>query len=104
MDEEAKLLIVTNDKDEDGFPVEKTIEIPVYVREKAAVRTEFYEALRAGITVKTILEMRQEDWELSAHLVSGRKEYATKVEYDGSIYDIVRAYKNDRSMVEVTCS
>lgn len=104
MDEEAKLLIVTNEKDEDGFPVEKSIEIPAYVREKSATRTEFYEALRSGISIKTVLETRQEDWEQSAHMVGGKKEYATQIRYDGSVYDIVRTYKNDKSMIEIVCS
>lgn len=104
MDEEAKLLVVTNEKDEDGFPVEKSIEIPVYVREKSATRTEFYEALRSGISIKTVLETRQEDWEQSAHMVGGKKEYATQIRYDGSVYDIVRTYKNDKSMIEIVCS
>ena len=103
MDEEAKLLIIINEKDEDGFPIEKRKEIPVYVREKSATRTEFYEALRSGISIKTVLETRLEDWELSAHSVAGKKEYATQIEYDGSVYDIVRTYKNDKSMIEIIC-
>lgn len=105
MDEEAKLLIITNGKDEDGFPVETTKkEIPIYVNEKSATRAEFYEALRTGIKVKTVLETRQEDWELSAHMVDGKREYATRIEYDGSVYDIVRTYKSDKSMIEIICS
>lgn len=104
MDEEAKLLIVTNDKDEDGFSIEKKTEIPIYVSEKSATRTEFYEALRSGITIKIVLETRLEDWELSAHMIGGKKEYATRIEYDGSLYDIVRTYKNDKSMIEIVCS
>lgn len=104
MDEEANLLVIKNEKDEDGFAVEKEEKIPIYVMEKSAARTEFYEALRSGITVKMILETRQEDWELSAHMVGGKKQYATQIEYDGAVYDIVRAYKTDRSMIEITCS
>ena len=55
MYDEAKLLVITNEKDEDGFPVEKKEEITIYVNEKSATRTEFYEALRAGITIKIVL-------------------------------------------------
>lgn len=104
MDGDAKLLVVTNKKDADGFPLEEKEEIPIYVNEKSATRTEFYEALRSGITVKTVLETRQEDWELSAHIINGKREYATRIEYDGSIYDIVRTYKNDKAMIEIICS
>lgn len=104
MDDEAKLLIVINEKDEDGFPIEKKDKIPIYVNEKSATRTEFYEALRSGITIKTVLEVRQEDWELSAHMVNNRKQYASQIEYDGSVYDIIRTFKNDKSMIEIVCS
>ena len=104
MDDEAKLLVITNEKDEDGFPVEKKEEIPIYVNEKSATRTEFYEALRTGITIKTVLETRQEDWELSARMVGNKKQYASQIEYDGSVYDIVRTFKNDKSMIEIICS
>lgn len=103
-DEDAKLIIVENDKDEDGFPVETTKEIPVYVSKKSAVRSEHYEALRNGILVKMVLELRIEDFELSAHRVEGKKEYASRVEYDGGIYDIVRSYETDKATIELVCS
>ena len=104
MEEEAVLLAVKNTKDEDGFPVPDVMEAPIFVREKSATRAEFYEALRNGVKIKTVLETRQEDWEQSARLVSGKKEYASQIKYDGAVYDIVRAYKNDKSMVEIICS
>ena len=105
MTEEATLLYVTNVRDADGFPVEKTERITVYVREKSATRTEYYESLRAGQTVSLVLEVRQEDWEQTRHKSeNGHKAYATKAEYDGDVYDIVRTYKNDKSMIELICA
>ncbi|MCD7736965.1 MAG: hypothetical protein LUI07_08420 [Lachnospiraceae bacterium] len=104
MDEEATLLVVSISKNENGFPVETTTEIPIWVREKSATRAEFYSALREGITVKTIFEARQEDFELSSHLVDGKKAYATRIVHDGSTYDIVRTYRNDKSKLEIVCS
>ena len=105
MTEEATLLYVTNTKDSDGFPVEHTESVTVSVREKSATRTEYYEALRAGKTVSMVLEVRQEDWELTRHQSeNGRKAYATRAEYDGDVYDIVRTYKNDKSMIELICA
>lgn len=104
MNEEAKLLIILNEKDEDGFPKEIKEEIPIYVNEKSATRSEFYEALRSNIRIRIVLETRQEDWELSAHMVNGKKEYASRIEYDGFVYDIVRTYRNDKSMIEIICS
>lgn len=59
MDEEAKLLVVKNAKDKDGFAEESiTEEYPVYVTEKSATRSEYYAALQAGIQIKLVLEMR----------------------------------------------
>lgn len=104
MDGEAKLLIVRNGKDEDGFPVEKKEEIPVFVNEISATRNEFYEALRAGISIKTVLEIRWEDWELSRHKINGKKAYATQIEYDDSVYDIARTYRKGKSTIELICS
>lgn len=104
MAEKAKLVVVSHDKNENGFSVEVTKKYPVFVREKSVTRSEYYEALRTGITTKLILEMRAEDWELSAHTVSGKKEYATRIEYDGYTYDVVRHYATGKAMVQVTCS
>ena len=104
MEEEAKLLIITIEKDEDGFPVERNAEILIYVKEKSVARSEFYEARRSDIKIKAVLETRQEDWEMSAHMIGKKKEYATQIEYDGAVYDIIRTYKNDKSMIEIICS
>ena len=105
IDELAVLIYVTNGKDADGFPIETEERIPVYVREKSASRTEFYESLRSGITASEMFEVRLEDWLLTRHITTnGKAAYATRIEYDGVMYDIIRAYKNDRSMVELTCA
>lgn len=104
VDEEAVLIYTAYGKDDDGFPVEQTEEVSVYVREKSATRTEFYEALRSNITVAEVFEIRQEDWNLTRHLTAnGKIAYADRIRYDGATYDIVRAFKNDKSMIEVTC-
>lgn len=104
MEEEAVLLVTKNTKDEDGFPVASVEEIPIFVREKSVMRAEFYEALRAGVQVKTVLETRAEDWEQSKRLVSGKKEYASQIRYDGEVYNIARTYRKGKSTVEIICS
>jgi len=104
MEEEAFLLIVTNSKDDDGFPVEDIQRIPVYVREKSVKRMEFYKALEVGTKLRTTFTMRWEDWELSKHLDGdGRKIYATQIEHDGEIYEIIRTYRTNKGSVEVMC-
>lgn len=90
-------------KDEDGFPLEEWKEAEVYVAEKSVKRAEAYEAMRSGISVSLILEIRSEDWEMSAHMINGKKEYARKVRYDGGLYKILRTWKNGKAKVELTC-
>lgn len=104
MCETAELITIIHSTDSDGYPSDTQKSLTVYVREKSVKRTEFYEAMRSGIVPQIVLEVRQEDFEQTAYLQDGRKTYATKVRYDGAIYDIVRSYKNDRSMIELTCS
>lgn len=105
MNEEAVLLYVTNGKNENGFPVQIREQFPVFVREKSATRTEFYEAFRSGITVARVFEIRLEDYNLTEHTTAnGKKAYATQIVYDGGTYDIVRAYRKDKAMIELVCS
>ena len=51
-----------------------------------------------------MLEMRLEDWEQTAHLSGNRKEYATQLEYDGAVYDILRTYRADKAKIEIICT
>lgn len=101
--ETALLLWNENGKDEDGFPKETRNSAEVYASKKSVKWAEVYDAMRAGVSVEMILELRVEDWELSAHMVNGQKEYARKVQYDGREYDIIRAYERPKSKIELTC-
>ena len=60
--------------------MEEEHSVDIYVEEKSATRMEFYEAMRAGVEVKLVLETRQEDFELSAHEEDESKAYARKVQ------------------------
>lgn len=101
--EEALLIWDELSKDEDGFPVKKPKQLEVYVKEKSVRRSEKYEAMRSGISVDLVLELRIEDWERTAHVVNGKKQYAGKVQYDGCQYDIIRSWKNGKAMIELSC-
>lgn len=100
---EATLIWNSRTKDKDGFPVEEEHSVDIYVVEKSATRMEYYEAMRAGVEVKLVLETRQEDFELSAHEEDGKKVYARKVEYEGNTYDIVRTYKAGKAKIQIIC-
>lgn len=105
MPEEATLVYSVNAKNENGFPVQARTECHVYVREKSATRTEFYEAYRSGITVSRVFEVRLEDYNLTEHVTANNKKaYATQIVYDGATYDIVRAYRKDKAMIELVCA
>lgn len=104
-DEEATLYYIVNNKDDDGFPVQNKREFEVYVREKSVGRTEFYEALRSGMSASITFDVRIEDWEQTRHITENKKiAYASKVIYDGAEYDIIRTYKTDRSMIQLVCA
>lgn len=103
MTEDAILIVVNNTQDEQGFPIEETLEYPVYVRERSVKYSEYYEALRSGYTPKIILEMRIEDWEQTRHLAGEEVAYATKVKYDEGTYTVLRYYRTNRATMQVTC-
>lgn len=100
---EATLIWSSKIKDKDGFPIEEEHSADIYVEEKSATRMEFYEAMRAGIDVKLVLETRQEDFELSTHMESGSRAYARKVKYEGDTYDIIRTYKAGKAKIQIIC-
>lgn len=101
---EAKLIWSELTKDADGFPEEKDTSIDVFVEEKEIKRSEFYESMRSGVKVTKVLELRIEDYELSAHRdSSGRKQYASKIEVDGEVFSIIRTYKTGKSKIELVC-
>ncbi|HJA20713.1 MAG TPA: hypothetical protein H9959_12605 [Candidatus Mediterraneibacter ornithocaccae] len=90
-------------KDGDGFEKRTKHAIKVYCQEKSVTRMEAYESMRAGVSVQAVFEIRQEDWELTRHVIDGKTEYARKVEHDGSRYDIQRTYKTGKAKIEVIC-
>lgn len=103
MSEEAILLVITNDQDEDGFPVETIKKIPVFVQERSVRYTEFYDALKAGYNPKIVLEMRIEDWEMSRKVADGKVSYASRVIYDEEELHVIRTFKKDKAKIQVTC-
>lgn len=104
MDYEGILAWEETGKDEDGFPQTIQHKTSVYLREAAVKRAEAYEAMRTGVNLTAVFRVRLEDWEETRHINNGKPAYAEKVVIDGAEYDIVRAYKPDKFMVELTCS
>ncbi len=99
---EIKLIIVKTKKDQDGFPVSKECEVTVFAEEKSVTRTEMYESMKAGVTVKTVYELRQEDWELVRRMADKRCVEKVK-DFDENIYRIIRTYKVGKAKIELVC-
>ena len=100
---EVTLITEMTTKDSGGLPEKKSSEIAVYASEKSIVRTEFYEAMRSGITPKITFELRQEDFSLSGVKTKKGMVYASKLTCDGVKYDIIRTYKKGKSKIELVC-
>lgn len=99
---EIKLVITKTEKDKDGFPNEIKKLIRVFAEEKSVTRTEAYESMKAGVNVKTVYEIRQEDWEYAKKLAD-RRGIEKIIGYDEKEYKIVRTYKVGKAKIEVVC-
>lgn len=102
--ETCKLHVITPGTDEAGFQKDEVNVIKdVWCTEYSIRMTEFYASQASDIKPRIILELRIEDWELSKHKVGNKQEYASKVEYDDCIYDVIRTFrpKNQKSKIQV---
>lgn len=100
----VELIWESLEKDEDGFPQNKKHSINVHVlEEKSITRAEAYDSMRAGVSVKTVLVIRQEDFEDTRHMIDKKAQYARKAIYKDSEYDIIRTYKVGKSKIEIVC-
>lgn len=99
---EIKLVITKIEKDKDGFPKKIKKLIRVFAEEKSVARTEAYESMKAGVNVKTVYEIRQEDWEYAKKLAD-RRCIEKIIGCDEQEYKIVRTYKVGKAKIEVVC-
>lgn len=100
---EVTLITEIVTKDSGGLPEKKSSEIVVYASEKSIVRTEFYQAMRSGITPKKTFELRQEDFALSGVKTKKGMIYASKLLCDGVKYNVIRTYQKGKSKIELVC-
>lgn len=90
-------------KDADGYDSEITTETEVFLEKKSVRRTEHYSAMQAGMKPSVIFRLRLPDYELTRSVENGKETFATKVQYDGVVYDILRVYAEDTEYIELTC-
>lgn len=99
----GSLIYITHTDDSDGYPIEVEEKTEVYLNKKSVARQEFYLAMQTGFKPTITFELRIDDYELTKHIVNNKPIYATKIEYDSCIYDIIRTYTKNESMIELTC-
>lgn len=100
--------VLGSEKDTDGFQTEEiTAKVEVLAGVKSVGRTEYYEAVRAGMQVNIIFVVDADDFRLSEHEITvdgkTRKVKASKIVHDGTTYLIHRTFIKDSGLMEITC-
>lgn len=93
--EVVNLIKVSYERDEDGYVVSKK-EISsenVFAEVKSVTRTEFYNAMHAGISAEIAFVINNDEY-----------NDENVVEYDGKSYYVVRTYCTSISDIELICS
>ncbi|MDF2877994.1 MAG: hypothetical protein K0S30_1090 [Clostridia bacterium] len=79
---------------------------PVFVSEGSVTRQEFYVAQQSGMNPSIVFTLNTIDYDLTKHLEQDTNKplYATKIQVDGAVYDIIRTYKpKDSEEIELIC-
>lgn len=90
--DEADLLQVTKEVNPNGYKTPTVKRRRVFVNKKSATRSEFYTAKQAGDKIALVLEVKGADY-----------QEETIVEYEGRLYEVVRAYTKSGETYELNC-
>lgn len=88
----VKLRTVTVTADSGGFASDSVSTVTVYADKLSVRQSEFYAANAVGKSLELVLRINADDW-----------NGATEVEFNGAVYEIVRAYTK-AGRVELTCA
>lgn len=92
-------------RDKDGYySGSTTSDLDVYCKIKSATRSEVYEALRSGVSVKIMALVYADDYRAACVTVSGKKVKPSTLLFDGTEYSIVRVYQKDDVIMELSLS
>lgn len=98
------ITVIGEERDGRGFlKGEEVKKTEVFAEIKSAARSEFYEALRSGRKASIICCVDSDDYAMADEMVNGRKKHASRLEYEGITYRIIRDYKLTGNDVEITC-
>lgn len=100
--------VLGSEENANGFRTkEHTEKAEVFADIKSVGRTEYYEAVRAGMQVNIIFVVDADDFKLSEHEITvdgkPKKIKASKIIYDGTTYLIHRTFVKDSGIMEITC-
>ncbi len=104
--DEVKLITTVKcQKTSNGFPSEERYTTTVFANQKSVGRAEFYSAMQVGIKQSIAFDVWRADFEEAAHFgQNGKKHLPSRVEYNGTEYNIVRTYTKDGETLELNCS
>ena len=98
--ERVKLVTISQTQDKDGFPITTRKKFDVWADVQSAKRSEFYAASEAGYEVKLVCVVNEDDFKAVKTLSTDKP---TQVEYDGTMYKILRFYhKKPSHEIELT--
>lgn len=90
----CELVTITTTKDSDGYDVNTETKTQVFCSVNiGVVRSEFYEALKAGVKASITVEI----WE-------GDYNSAARIDFSGKRYKVERTYPTGHGTLELTCS
>jgi hypothetical protein len=90
----CNLITVTATLDADGYETKSEAKVQVFCSVNVGVvRSEFYEALKAGVQLSATVEVWEDDYNA-----------ARLLEFDGKRYKIERTYPTGHGTIELTCS
>lgn len=93
--------------DEDGFETDsEVIRQQVFAEVKTTTYKEFFEGARAGEQVTDVFVIGEDDYNNSLIEVDGKRIKPDMVEYNSTMYRIVRRYRRASTanyVIELTC-
>ncbi len=94
-DHEVTLLILKDDEDEAGYPIEAGIEQEntVLTNVLSVGRSEYFASQKNGVKTDRIFEV---------HIIEYNNEKQLK--HEGKLYEITRTYEVDEDFMELYCS
>ncbi len=86
-----------------GYDAEVEHQLSVVAERVSVVRTEFYEAYKAGLKPTIVFRIHPLDY-AAAQITDGGTVYdASQVLDNGTRYNIIRTYERSEDIIELTC-